>query len=231
MSDKFFEDMPIGEIFDAIPAPAFIVDEDVKLLHWNCTARKLGLHKGHVSVLKGGEALKCVHASEGPGGCGTTLACKNCVIRTLVNDSINSSRVYRELAVVEICRSNRVEEIYLLVTASPFLCRSRKCAFLLLEDVSAILSAVQPEGWARQITFNPVEGLLLAPREQEILWWLKKGKSSWDISIILKITERTVNFHIYNIIKKLDAQNRTHAVAIAMEKGLIPSNPKLDYRA
>ena len=61
----------------------------------------------------------------------------------------------------------------------------------------------------------------LTQREQEILRWLKEGKSSWDIGKILNISERTVKFHVTNALVKLNAVNRTHAVAIAMEKNLI----------
>lgn len=63
----------------------------------------------------------------------------------------------------------------------------------------------------------------LSLREKEVLNWLKKGKTSWDISVILGISERTVNFHINNIMQKLDAVSRTHAVAIAIEAELIDS--------
>ena len=61
----------------------------------------------------------------------------------------------------------------------------------------------------------------LTPSELEILNWLKRGKSSWEISTILSKSERAVIFHINNILKKLNASNRTHAVAIALEKRLI----------
>jgi DNA-binding CsgD family transcriptional regulator len=64
-------------------------------------------------------------------------------------------------------------------------------------------------------------GPALTPREKEVIRWLKEGKTSWDISRILGMSERTVNFHASNIIRKLDAASRTHAVAVAMEKGLI----------
>ena len=68
---------------------------------------------------------------------------------------------------------------------------------------------------------NADNGIPLSMREKEVLKWLKMGKSSWDISIILAISERTVNFHITNIMNKLDAMTRTQAVAISIEKGLI----------
>ncbi|WP_243359585.1 helix-turn-helix transcriptional regulator [Fundidesulfovibrio terrae] len=61
----------------------------------------------------------------------------------------------------------------------------------------------------------------ISKREREILRWLKDGKSSWDMSVILNISERTVNFHIYNILRKLNAVNRSQAVAQAIHCGLI----------
>ena len=61
----------------------------------------------------------------------------------------------------------------------------------------------------------------LSKREKEVLKWLKEGKTSWEISLILQISERTVNFHINNIKLKLNAVSRGQALAIAMEQGLI----------
>lgn len=60
----------------------------------------------------------------------------------------------------------------------------------------------------------------LSDREIEVLRWLKEGKSNWEISMILKISERTVKFHVKNICTKLDVINRTHAVVVAMERGI-----------
>ncbi len=62
---------------------------------------------------------------------------------------------------------------------------------------------------------------VLTAREKEVLNWLKQGKSSWDISVILGISESTANYHVYNIMRKLDASNRSQAVAIAVRLGLI----------
>ncbi|ACM20771.1 sensor helix-turn-helix transcriptional regulator, LuxR family, autoind_bind domain-containing [Geotalea daltonii FRC-32] len=61
----------------------------------------------------------------------------------------------------------------------------------------------------------------LSKREIEVLNWVKKGKSSWDISVILAISVRTVKFHVENIMVKLNAVSRTHAVAIALSAGVI----------
>lgn len=61
----------------------------------------------------------------------------------------------------------------------------------------------------------------LSDRELEVLKWTGAGKSSWEIGMILKISERTVNFHIKNIMRKLDAVNRPQAVAMALKQGLL----------
>jgi DNA-binding CsgD family transcriptional regulator len=61
----------------------------------------------------------------------------------------------------------------------------------------------------------------LTKREIEVLTWLRQGKSSWDISMILRISERTVVFHIENIKKKLNVVNRLQAVSVAVQQGLI----------
>ncbi len=63
--------------------------------------------------------------------------------------------------------------------------------------------------------------VVLSAREKEVLNWLKQGKSSWDIAVILAISESTVNYHIYNIMGKLDVSNRPQAVAVAARLGII----------
>ncbi|ABE37640.1 transcriptional regulator, LuxR family [Rhodopseudomonas palustris BisB5] len=62
---------------------------------------------------------------------------------------------------------------------------------------------------------------LLTSRECEILLWAAHGKTAWEISIILHIAERTVKFHLIEASKKLNAVNRTAAVAKALAFGLI----------
>ncbi len=61
----------------------------------------------------------------------------------------------------------------------------------------------------------------LTDREAEILQWTAIGKTAWEIGGILKISERTVNFHLQNLMGKLGVHNKTHAAAKAMSFGLI----------
>lgn len=59
---------------------------------------------------------------------------------------------------------------------------------------------------------RPAPNVALTAREIEVLRWSADGKSSADVSEILNISERTVNFHIQNSITKLAVSNRTAAV-------------------
>lgn len=61
----------------------------------------------------------------------------------------------------------------------------------------------------------------LTPREREVLVWTARGKTSWEISQILKLSERTVNFHIEKAKAKLDVNSRSHATVKAIMLGLI----------
>lgn len=64
-------------------------------------------------------------------------------------------------------------------------------------------------------------GTMLTEREKECLLWTAEGKTSWEISQILGIAERTVVFHLKNATQKLDVANRQHAVAKAISLGYI----------
>ena len=61
----------------------------------------------------------------------------------------------------------------------------------------------------------------LTQRERECLRWTAQGKSSWDIAVILKISQNTVNFHIKNAMKKLETNRRIVAAIKAIYLGLI----------
>lgn len=51
----------------------------------------------------------------------------------------------------------------------------------------------------------------LTPREREIMTWVARGKSSTDIAVLLGLSDRTVDFHVENVIRKLGVATRTQA--------------------
>ncbi|MCB9136644.1 MAG: response regulator transcription factor [Anaerolineales bacterium] len=61
----------------------------------------------------------------------------------------------------------------------------------------------------------------LTEREMDVLKLLAQGKTNKEIAVQLFITERTVKFHVSSILSKLGAGNRTEAVTMAAQLGLV----------
>jgi DNA-binding NarL/FixJ family response regulator len=61
----------------------------------------------------------------------------------------------------------------------------------------------------------------LSPREMEILKLAAQGTSNKGIASILGLSEQTIKNHISSILRKLNVENRTHAVVLALEQNLV----------
>jgi DNA-binding CsgD family transcriptional regulator len=79
------------------------------------------------------------------------------------------------------------------------------------KGVWELIESADPQAGTRSLT----------PRELEVLTWAAQGKSAWEIGVILGITKRTVDEHIHTAMRKLEAANRTQAVAIAVRDHII----------
>lgn len=129
--------------------------------------------------------------------------------------------------------------------------RARTIVFTVFDTDERIVSAMRAgakgyllKGAPREDVFRAVRvvyegGSLLAPavasrfldsindpdaltaRQEEVLKLIATGLLNKEIADRLYISERTVKFHVSEILAKLSAGNRTEAVAIATEKGLV----------
>lgn len=61
----------------------------------------------------------------------------------------------------------------------------------------------------------------LTPRESDVLRLIAAGNANKEIAAHLGLTEETVKSHVKNILLKLGANDRTHAVTIALRRGII----------
>lgn len=67
----------------------------------------------------------------------------------------------------------------------------------------------------------PETQIVMTAREKEVLRWTAEGKTAYEISQILAVSERTINFHINNVVLKLGASNKTQAAVKAAALGML----------
>ena len=92
----------------------------------------------------------------------------------------------------------------------------------LLETIRAVHAGhkrVPPEV-AAELAMHTSEDQLTA-RELEILKLIAKGNANKEIAAQLSVREDTVKSHVGNILEKLGANDRTHAVTIGIKRGII----------
>ncbi|OON37010.1 autoinducer response regulator [Izhakiella australiensis] len=74
--------------------------------------------------------------------------------------------------------------------------------------------------------YNTFEGdvktsISITSKENRVLYWASKGKTYKEIALIVGVQERTVKFHMGNIVRKLEAVNAKHAIRLASELKLV----------
>lgn len=88
-----------------------------------------------------------------------------------------------------------------------------------VRHVSAGGSCLSPEITDKLTRY--ISSQKLSDREIEVLGLISKGKSNKEIADLLFVTENTVKMHVKKILLKLQANDRTQAVVIAIQRGLL----------
>jgi PAS domain-containing protein len=165
----------LRDVFDAIPSPVFIVDQDVSIQEYNAAAADLlAVDRGLILKQRAGEILHCIHSSEAPEGCGRAPFCKNCVIRNSVTEAFQGKRVVRRRAKMDLIKDGSRTEIYALITASPFLFEDRPLLLLVIEDISEI---------AELYRMIPICSVCGKVRDDKESWMRVESyfKDNWDL--------------------------------------------------
>jgi PAS domain-containing protein len=124
-------------LFDAMPLPVFVVDEDVNVLECNAAAARLfGPDTPAGQQRRGGEVLRCLHATESPEGCGQAVACADCGLREAVRDASRGQAVKRRWAEMELFQEGRPTRVSLRVSCQPFTYGKSALVLLVLEGLN-----------------------------------------------------------------------------------------------
>jgi DNA-binding CsgD family transcriptional regulator len=76
-----------------------------------------------------------------------------------------------------------------------------------------------------------ITSISLTKKQLEVLLWASQGKTNWEISIILRRTEATIVYHMKESIRRLQANNKTHAVSKAIRLGFLRKAGCEDFSA
>jgi DNA-binding CsgD family transcriptional regulator len=108
----------------------------------------------------------------------------------------------------------RARVIYFERGKHDFTERERSILELLRPSLIRIQTAAHARRQTKQAALSP-----LTEREQEILEWIARGKTSREIAAILVLSPYTVRKHVEHVLQKLDVSTRSAAVARALENG------------
>ena len=126
-------------LFESIPCGVLIVDGDRRVQAVNnLLERTFGVSNAEVFNKRGGEALKCVHASDDPQGCGYGDYCQSCGVRNTALEALSGAQVHRNRAAVQLVLDGEVRDLVLLVSAAPIEYEGEKLAIVILEDITEL---------------------------------------------------------------------------------------------
>jgi len=140
MADKILKGRsPARVIFDALPSPALVLSEDLKVLDSNLPASHFfGTQRKAILSYSCGEVLQCINEKESAKGCGYSAFCKHCVIRIGVSAAMRGKRIHQNRYDMKLWEGKDFRMVNFLVTASPFMYKDNSLALVILEDISEL---------------------------------------------------------------------------------------------
>ena len=140
-TEKFVTSNYYETIFELHPFAGLVVDDNIRVIDFNRAGFHLiGKELREVNRLLAGEAMQCIHATEAPGGCGTTPDCQECVLRNSATETFLSQKGVRRIACMELHRDGAVVKVPFLVATAPIVETLRVLTLVTLQDLREIPS-------------------------------------------------------------------------------------------
>jgi signal transduction histidine kinase len=126
----------LPEMFDAVPDFLLVLNSMRQIVFANRAMRSFVEESGNGSPLglRPGEVLKCIHAFETEGGCGTTEFCRNC---GAVRAVLNSQGGKQDIQECRISREPVADSLDLRIMATPFSVGGEEVTIVAAEDISS----------------------------------------------------------------------------------------------
>jgi len=155
----------LSAIIENSPFVIMIVDQERRVQKINHTGSEFaGRLVEDILGLRGGEALRCIHALDDPQGCGFGPACENCVVRNTVLDTIETGESHHGVvADMTFLRQEREERRTLLLYTTPLTISGERQVMVVFQDVTErrqaerLLRALNSAALATEQAFTPEE--------------------------------------------------------------------------
>ena len=122
---------------DAIPSIVLVTDEDARILYRNLAGRDL-LKGEKIYSSRLGDVMRCIHATDVPGGCGKGPHCAGCVVRNSVNNAYAGKTVRRQRADITVKTGGKALDLPALISVSGFTFEDKIYALMVIEDISEL---------------------------------------------------------------------------------------------
>jgi signal transduction histidine kinase len=128
----------ISGLLRSISGLLAVLDENRQIIALNDSFLKmLGIDDPSEALgLRPGEVLQCVHAKDGPAGCGTTEYCSSCGAAIAIVSSLGQNIPFERLCALSVKRGGQSVDIALLVKSQPINIETRKLILLFLQDIT-----------------------------------------------------------------------------------------------
>jgi hypothetical protein len=126
-------------LLNAIPMPAFIVDEDLVVNNVNHAAIDVfNLDGDRVLFDRLGSALRCANAFANPAGCGSSAACEKCVMRNSVAECFAGPPIIQRKTILAFHSQEAPSGCELLITVNQIMNDNHIYALFMIEDMTKL---------------------------------------------------------------------------------------------
>jgi signal transduction histidine kinase len=128
----------VSTIFESVPVLMILMDQAGSIVRANRKVLEYtNRTAGETVGLRAGEALRCIHALDDPGGCGLGPACQDCLVRRASMDTLATGTPYDQVeARLSLFRGDTVANLYLLVSTSLVQGFVGPMAIVCIEDIT-----------------------------------------------------------------------------------------------
>jgi len=124
--------------YENAPLVMLLVDRERRVIKMNAAAVSMAMRSAEKSIgLRGGEALRCAHASDDLKGCGFGPACESCGVRNTVIKTFQSgNRFHRVEAIIPYAHPDGTVDMHVLVSSAPLTVLEKHRVLVCIEDIT-----------------------------------------------------------------------------------------------